>query len=114
MEIAQGDIWWAELGDPVGAQPGYCRPVVILQGNAFNQSRIATVVCVPLTSNLKWADAPGNVLLKKAVTGLDMDSVANISQIMTLDRVQLETRIGTVSRQPLAALLTGIDIVLGR
>jgi mRNA interferase MazF len=112
--IAQGDIWWAELGDPVGAQPGYRRPVVILQGNAFNQSRIATVVCVPLTTNLKWAEAPGNVLLRRTVAGLKQDSVANVSQIMVLDKTQLEERIGAVLPRQFEAILAGVDVVLGR
>jgi mRNA interferase MazF len=69
MVIAQGEVWWAELEEPSGSEPG-CRPVVVVQGDAFNRSRIATVVCVVLTSNLRWAEAPGNVLLSARLTGL--------------------------------------------
>ncbi len=86
MVIAQGDVCWADMSAPVGSEPGFRRPVVVVQGDAFNRSRIATVVCVPLTSNLKWADAPGNVLLPARSTRLSKDSVANVSQIVTLDR----------------------------
>ena len=70
MVISQGEIWWADLGEPIGSGPGYRRPVVVVQCDALNQSRVSTVVCVPLTSNLKWADAPGNVLLTARATGL--------------------------------------------
>jgi mRNA interferase MazF len=112
--IAQGEIWWADLGDPVGSAPGYRRPVVIVQGDAVNQSRIATVVCVPLTSNLKWAGAPGNVLLAKSTTRLDRDSVANVSLIVAIDRCFLIERVAKISRQKLDIILSGVDIMLGR
>jgi len=112
--IAQGDVCWADLADPAGSEPGFRRPVVVVQGDAFNRSRIATVVCVPLTSNVKWADAPGNVLLPARSTGLPKDSVANVSQIVTLDRSVLGERVGRVSRKQLALLFAGIDLVLGR
>ena len=114
MVISQGDIWWAELGDPVGSAPGFRRPVLVVQGDAFNQSRIATVVCVPLTSNIKWADAPGNVSLTARGTGLDRDSVANVSGVVALDRGQLAERVGKVTARKLALVLAGIDLVLGR
>lgn len=112
--IAQAEIWWADLGDPVGSAPGYRRPVVVVQCDAFNQSRIATTLCVPLTSNLKWADAPGNVLLRAAATGLDRDSVANVSLTVTVDKTQLVERAGKISRRQLELVLAGIDVVLGR
>jgi mRNA interferase MazF len=114
MVISQGEVWWAELGDPVGSAPGYRRPVLVVQGDAFNQSRIATTICVVMTSNLKWADAPGNVVLRRSATGLDKDSVANVSQIVTLDKLQLSEPAGKLSRRKLDAVLTGIDIVLGK
>ncbi len=114
MVIAQGDVCWADLPDPVESGPGFRRPVVVVQGDAFNRSRIATVVCVPLTSNLKWADAPGNVLLPARSTGLGKDSVANVSQLVTLDRSVLGENTGRVSRKQLALLFAGIDLVLGR
>jgi mRNA interferase MazF len=114
MVIAQGDVCWADLPDPIGSGPGFRRPVVVVQGDALNRSRIATVVCVPLTSNLKWADAPGTTNLPARSTGLAKDSVANVSQIVALDRAVLTERVGRVSRRQLALLLAGIDIVLGR
>ena len=114
MVIAQAEIWWADLGDPVGSAPGYRRPVVVVQCDAFNQSRIATTLCVPLTSNLKWADAPGNILLRAAATGLDRDSVANVSLTVAVDKTQLVERAGKISRRQLELVLAGIDVVLGR
>ena len=114
MVVAQGDVWWADLADPVGSGPGLRRPIVVVQGDSLNRSRIATVVCVVLTSNLKWAEAPGNVLLAARSTGLPRDSVANVSQIVALDRTQLSERVGQVSRAKIAAILSGIDVVLGR
>lgn len=114
MVIAQGDVWWADLDEPRGSEPGYRRPVVIVQGDAFNRSHIATVVCVPLTSNLHWAEAPGNVLLTAKSTRLPKDSVANVSQIAALDREVLTERVARLSANGLAAVLAGIDTVLGR
>lgn len=112
--IARGDVCWADLPDPVGSGPGFRRPVLVVQGDAFNRSRIATVVCVPLTSNLKWADAPGNVLLPARSTGLGKDSVANVSQILTLDRSVLTERAGRVSEKQLGLVFVGLDVVMGR
>lgn len=85
-----------------------------MQGDALNRSRIATVLCVPLTSQLRWADAPGNVLLGASASGLPKDSVANTSQLVTLDRAALTERAGKLSPRRVAQILTGIDIVLGR
>lgn len=112
--IAQGEVWWADLGEPAGSEPGFRRPVVLVQGEAFNQSSLRTVVCVALTSNLRWADAPGNVRLTARATGLPKDSVANVSQLVTLDRDVLTERSGRLSRSQLELVLAGIDIVLGR
>jgi len=84
--IAQGEVWWADLGEPSGSEPGFRRPVVVVQGDAFNRSSLQTVVCVALTSNLRWGDAPGNVRLPARATGLPRDSVGNVSQLVTLDR----------------------------
>jgi mRNA interferase MazF len=114
MVIQQGEIWWADLGEPVGSEPGFRRPVVVVQCEAFNRSRIATVVCVPLTSNLKWAEAPGNVRLAVDSTGLPKDSVANVSQIQTIDRGSLTDRVGRLDERQLNAILAGIDVMLGR
>lgn len=112
--ISQGDVWWADLAEPRGSEPGYRRPVLIVQGDAFNRSSIATVVVAPLTSNVRWADAPGNVLLKARSTGLPRDSVANVSQIVAVDRTALTDRVGRISPPKLDLVLRGIEVVLGR
>ena len=114
MVVAQGQVYWANLPDPTGSGPGFRRPVLVVQGDALNRSRIRSVVCVPLTSNLRWAEAPGNVLLPARATGLPKDSVANVSQIITLDRELLTEEVGKLSKRQLELILTGIDIVLGR
>ena len=114
MVISQGDGCWAELPPPTGSGPGFRRPVVVVQGEALNRSRVATVVCVPLTSNLRWADAPGNVLLTARMTRLPKDSVANVSQVVALDRTLLEERVSRLSRAKIDLLLAGLDVVLGR
>ena len=107
MVISQGEVCWAELPAPPGSGPSFRRPVVVVQGDALNRSRLATAVCVPLTSNLRWADAPGDVRLTAGMTGLPKDSVA-------LDRSLLEARTGRISSAKLDLLLAGIDTVLGR
>lgn len=112
--IAQGEVWWADLDAPTGSGPGFRRPVVVVQSDAFNRSRISTVVCVAVTSNLKWADAPGNVLLEAKATGLDRSSVANVSQVVTVDKTTLTDRIGRLSQPKLQLILDGVALVLGR
>jgi mRNA interferase MazF len=112
--ISQGEIWWADLPDPAGSGPGFRRPVIVVQGDSFNRSKIATVLCVPLTSNLKWADSPGNVLLEARLTGLSKDSIASVSQVVTLDKLLLTERVGKLSRAKTDLVLAGIDVVLDR
>ena len=112
--ISQGEVWWADLAEPQGSEPGFRRPVVVVQSESFNRSRIATVVCVPLTSSLRWAQAPGNVELSAKVAGLPKDSVANVSQIVTLDKTSLTDRVGRLPSKKLDLILLGIDIVLSR
>jgi mRNA interferase MazF len=114
MVIAQGHVYWADLPEPTGSGPGFRRPVLVVQGDALNRSRIRTVVCVPLTSVLAWAEAPGNVLLPARTTGLPKDSVANVSQIISLDRELLTEETGKISKRHLELILLGIDIILGR
>ena len=114
MVISQGEIWWADLPAAVGSGSGFRRPVVVVQGDALNRSRLATAVCVPLTSNLRWAGAPGNLLLAAATTGLPRDSVANVSHIVALDRNLLDERAGRLPPAKLELLLSGVDVVLGR
>ncbi|MGI8925123.1 MAG: type II toxin-antitoxin system PemK/MazF family toxin [Tepidiformaceae bacterium] len=112
--MSQGEIWWADLAPPSGSGPGFRRPVLVVQGDSFNQSRIATGVCVPLTSNLNWSRASGNVLLQTHATGLPKDSVANVSQLVSLDRSELTERVGKILRNELDLVLAGIDVLLGR
>ena len=93
----RGEIWWANLPDLVGSEPGYRRPVLIIQDDIFTQSRISTVIVVIITSNTQLAEAPGNVLLSQGATGLSRDSVANVSQILTVDKTFLVERIGSLT-----------------
>lgn len=112
--ITQGDVWWADLVAPSGSEPGFRRPIIVVQGDSFNRSALRTVVAVPVTSNLRWAGAPGNVRLTARSTGLPRDSVANVSQIVTIDKTTLTERVGKLSAAKFNLLLAGIDIVLGR
>ena len=114
VEVAQGELWWAELPVPGGSAAGFRRPVVVVQGNPLNRSRLPTVLCVPLTSNLTWADAPGNTVLTAEVTGLPKDSVANASQLFAVDRAYLAARVGKLAPKRLEQIMVSIDIVLGR
>ncbi|VAW42890.1 Programmed cell death toxin YdcE [hydrothermal vent metagenome] len=114
VEVQQGEVWWADLSEPVGSGPGFRRPILVVQGNPFNESKISTIVCIPLTSNLKWADAPGNLLLKKRVTGLKKDSVANVSQIISLDKSVLTDRCGRISGSLLKQIFHGLNIVFNK
>ena len=102
------------MPDPVGSGPGLRRPVLVVRSDSLNRSRLNTVVCVPLTSNVKWAAAPGNVLLRARATGLPKDSVANVSQIVTVDKGLLTDRTGKLTRAKLDLVLSGFDVVLGR
>lgn len=114
MVVAQGDVFWADLPEPVGSGPGFRRPVLVVQGNAFNRSRIATVLVVPLTSNLRLANAPGNVIFPARAAGLPRESVANVSQLIAVDRELLSERVGHISAELLHAIFAGIDLVLRR
>jgi mRNA interferase MazF len=114
LVITQGDVCWADLPRPTGSGPGFRRPVLVVQGDAFNRSRIATAVVVPLTSNLRLAAAPGNVTLRARATGLPKDSVANVSQLIAVDRQLLTERVGQLPRGLLDLVLSGVELVLGR
>lgn len=114
MVISQGDVWWADLGEPIGSEPGFRRPVIVVQGDSFNRSALRTVVAVPLTSSLRWAEAPGNVRLSARATGLPRDSVANVSRLVALDKSILVERVGRLSSAKLELVLAGIDTVVGR
>src|SRR5476649_2940959 len=92
--VNRGQIWWADLPDPIASEPGYKRPVIVIQTDEFNKSRINTVIVVAVTSNVRLADAPGNVKLIKSKSGLNKESVANVSQILTIDKQFLVERVG--------------------
>lgn len=111
--IERGAIWWAELGAPRGSGPGFRRPVLIVQDDAFNRSRIGTTLAVVLTSNLRLLDAPGNVLVPAAESGLPKDSVANVSQVITLDRSDLSAEVGRLDAASQARVDAGLRLVLG-
>lgn len=112
--VAQGDIFWADLATPLGSEAGFRRPVIVVQGDALNRSRIGTIVCIPLTGNLHRAGAPGNVLVRAVSSGLPKDSVAIVSLVVALNRSQLLDRAGHISDEELELLFSGIDVVLGR
>ena len=112
MIINQGDIFWVELDEPSGSEPGYLHPHVIIQNNLFNRSRINTVVVCVLTSNLRRANSPGNVLLEAGEADLPEQSVVNVSQILTIDKSQLGEKIGTLSAKRVGQILDGIRLVL--
>ena len=112
MGIRRGEIWWASLIPPSGSEPGYRRPVLIVQSNKFNESRIGTIIAVAITSNRKLALAPGNVLLKSSQTGLSKDSVANVSQIVTVNKSFLTDRIGRIKSASLKKVESGMRLVL--
>ncbi len=112
MVIQRGEIWWADLPEPAGSEPGYHRPVVVVQSDDFNRSRISTTVVVAVTSNLNLAQMPGNVLLPKKATGLIKDSVANVSQIFTIDKVFLTEKIGDLPNHLLEQVENGLCLVM--
>lgn len=114
MVISQGDVVWVDFPSPQGSGPGFRRPAVVVQADALNKSSLSTTICVPLTSNVRWADALGNVLLSIRATGLSKESVANVSQVATIDRDLISERTGKLSRSKLSAVIDGINVVLGR
>lgn len=113
MDIHRGEVWWADLNEPRGSEPGYRRPLIIVQADAFNRSRLSTVLAVILTTNLRLVDAPGNVLIPSKHSGLPRDSVANVSQLVTVDRQYLEGRVGRIPPRFMAAVDAGLKLVLG-
>lgn len=112
MVINQGDVFWIDLGDPIGSEPSYRHPHVVVQNNVFNRSRINTVVVCALTSNLKRACAPGNVLLERGEANLPKQSVVNISQVFTVDKSQLIEKTGTLPAGKVRKILDGISLLL--
>ena len=112
MVVARREVWWADLGDPRASEPGYRRPVLVVQTDAFNRSRLRTVICVALTSNTRYLDAPGNVLLPASRTGLRRDSIANVTQLVTLDEDYLIDRSRQISRRLMRHVDAGLRLVL--
>ena len=112
MVVERGQVWWADLGEPAGSEPGFRRPVLIVQSDAFNRSRLRTVLAVVLTSNVRLIDAPGNVLVPAKVAGLPKDSVANVSQVITVDRDFLTEPAGRLHGQLLKDVENGLRLVL--
>jgi mRNA interferase MazF len=110
--VERGQIWWADLGEPDGSEPGLRRPLLIVQNDAFNRSRLRTTLAVVLTSNLRLLDAPGNVLLSAKASGLPRDSVANVSQVITIDRDFLTERAGSIRGALLGDVDAGLRLVL--
>ncbi len=112
MVISRGEIWWANLPEPMGSEPGYRRPVLVVQSDNFNLSRIDTVIVVAISSNLRLAQAPGNVLLPRRATGLAKDSVANISQVVTIDKGFLAEYVGVLPSYLLEQVESGLRLAL--
>ena len=113
MTVERGQVWTADLGAPEGSEPGYNRPVLIVQTDAFNRSRLHTVIAVVLSTNLRLLDAPGNVLIPAKASGLRKDSVANVSQVITVDREFLIELAGRVRGQFLKDVESGLRLVMG-
>lgn len=110
--MERGEIWWAELGVPGGSEPGHRRPLLVVQSDAFNRSRIQTTIVVALTTNVRHADAPGNVLIPASESGLPRDSVANVSQVVTIDKILLTERVRKIPPRFMRAVTEGLKLVL--
>ena len=110
--MIRGEIWWADLGIPFGSEPGFKRPVVIIQDDAFNKSKIQTVIAASITANLDLAGAPGNVYVGKDESGLPKDGVINVSQIATLDKRRLIDKVGVLSHGIMAEVDNGLRLIL--
>ena len=112
MSIKQGDVYWIDLDEPKGSEPGFRRPYVVVQNNIFNKSRINTIVVCALTSNVKRAEVPGNVLLTKGEAKLKKESVVNVTQVVTVDRADLTEKIGTLSSSRVHQIIAGLKLVI--
>lgn len=111
--VARGEIWWADFGEPVGSEPGYLRPALIVSSDRFNQSRISTVIVSAITSNMRLAAAPGNVELERGEGGVPKDCVVNVSQTLVVDRSRLVDPVGTLPAHLLVRVDDGLWLVLG-
>jgi mRNA interferase MazF len=113
VRVRRGEIWWAELGVPRGSEPGFRRPVLVVQQDAYNETRLATVIVLSLTSDMRYGELPGNVLLTEAQSGLDKASIVNVTQVTTIDRSWLESRAGKLRKSLMAEVEYGLRQVLG-
>ena len=113
VTVKRGEIWWADLGEPMGSEPSLKRPVLIIQDNQYNQSKIATVIVLSITSTIRLADLPGNILLHKKESGLPKKSVINVSQIATIDKSWLEKKVASLSQMVMEEIDYGLGLVLG-
>jgi mRNA interferase MazF len=111
--VKRGEVWWASLPEPVGSAPGFRRPVLVIQSNPFNDSRISTVVIAAITSNMSLSEAPGNVPLAKAESGLPKPSVVNVSQVLTVDKALLTDRVRALPQELMVRVNGGLRLVLG-
>lgn len=112
MVVQRREVWWADLEEPRGSEPGFRRPVLVVQADAFNRSRLQTILCMVLTSNTRLLDAPGNVLVRENESGLPRDSVANVTQVVTLDQVYLSEKTGRIPPRTMAKIDAGLRLVL--
>lgn len=110
--IRQGEVYWVDFGEPAGSEPGYRRPAIVVQNDVFNASRISTVVVCPLTSNMRRAEAPGNVLLVPGEGELDQQSVVNVSQVFTVNKRDLIEKIGSLDGERVREIVSGINLLL--
>ncbi len=110
--MLRGEVWWASLPDPTGSGPGYSRPVVVVQDDGFNESGIDTTVVAAVTSNLRTAASPGNVMIGTRESGLPRDSVVNVSQLLTVDKSLLTERVARLPRPAMGAVDDGLRLVL--
>jgi mRNA interferase MazF len=110
--MRRGEIWWASLGEPQGSGPGFRRPVLVVQSNEFNESAIRTSICAAMTSNMRLAEAPGNVRVTRRASGLAQESVVDVSQLITLDKRMLTEKVGRLPAESLRDVDAGIKLVL--
>lgn len=111
--LRRGDLWWADLGEPRDSEPGFRRPVLVIQDDSFNESQLATVIVLALTSNLRYGQLPGNVSLASTESGLDRDSIINVSQVTTIDKSWLDSWVSTLPSGVMAQVDYGLALVLG-
>jgi mRNA interferase MazF len=110
--VKRSQVWWVDFGEPIGSEPGYRRPALVVSSDRFNRSRISTVIVAPITSNLRLADAPGNVTVQADEAGLDKMSVVNVSQILVIDRYRLQSTGGSITPQTMREVDAGLRLVL--